>query len=512
MRIGIDVSRTAEQKTGLGSYATSLVAGLARIDHDHDYVMHPFTWHCFVDRYDKAFCPRVANFRNSRWWLPRKLVTKWWHGNTKDKDWLVGGPHDVFFSPFHAVPPRQMGKLVCVFHDVAFFAHPEFSTEENRAFCAQQIDLARRRADLIVTVSEFSRREILRYVDVPESRVRAIHEAADPRYRKIPGARVPDRLAAAIGSEPFTLFVGSVEPRKNLATLVRAWARAVAQKAVPGKLVIAGGSGWKNSDVYAAVERQGLQDRVTFTGFVSDAELVALYNTARMFVYPTIYEGFGLPVIEAMACGTPVVTTRVASIPEVGGDAVCYVADPHDDEALAAAMIRMHGDAAERDRLAAAGLARAATFSWDKAARATLAVLEEVVRERSYDRHAVVIGSDERALDRGWYAPERAEDFEFRWAARRSSLVLTPRAGTPFTVELGTPLGDGEQNLELRVAGRPIERRALRHGWQRLEFAVPGLSPERAVPFELVVDRGLDSRHKGQDPRDLAIMVRRAGF
>ena len=512
MRIGIDMSRTAEAKTGLGSYATSLVAGLARVDRVNDYVLHPFTWHCFVDAFQRAFCPRVLNFRNSRWWLPRALVVKWWHANKKDKDWLVGGPHDVFFSPFHAVPPRQMGKLVCVFHDVAFFAHPEFSTEENRAFCAQQIDLARRRADLIVTVSEFSRREILRYVDIPEDRVRAIHEAADPRYRKIPGLQVPQRLRAAIGNEPFTLFVGSVEPRKNLITLVHAWARVVAQNGAPGKLVIAGGSGWKNSDVHAAVEKHGLQDRVTFTGFVSDAELVALYNTARVFVYPTLYEGFGLPVIEAMACGTPVVTSRVASIPEVGGDAVRYVDDPLDREGLAQTLVELHADPGARDRLATAGAARAATFSWDKVARQTLAVLEEVVRERRYDRHEVIVGRDERALDQGWHGPEKADSFEFRWAASRATLELTPRPQHPLSIELGTPLGDGEQSLTVRANRRELGRIRLRHGWQTHTLDLPESLGNRVLKIELLADRGLDARHKGSDPRDLAFMVKRIGF
>src|SRR5438093_826281 len=171
IHVGIDTSRTAETKTGLGSYAESLLPALARIDGVNDYVLHPFTWQCFHERYDRALCPKVPNFRNARWWLPRWLVVRWWKQGAKHKDWLVGGPHDVFFSPFHAVPPVHMGKLVCVFHDVSFLAHPEFSTDENRIFCTQQINDARRRADLIVTGSEFSRRESLRNIGFPPHRL-----------------------------------------------------------------------------------------------------------------------------------------------------------------------------------------------------------------------------------------------------------------------------------------------------------------------------------------------------
>ncbi len=512
MRIGIDTSRTAETKTGLGSYACSLLDALARIDPVHEYVLHPFTWHCFVDRYDLAHCPKAPNFRRARWWLPRRWVVRWWRENRKDKDWLVGGPHDVFFSPFHAVPPRHLGKLVCVFHDVAFFAHPEFSTDENRRFCTDQIDEAKRRADLIVTVSEFSRQEIARYTGIPLARIRAIHEAADPRYRPLPHARVPARLAAAIGAEPFVLYVGSLEPRKNLLTLVQSYAELVREKTARGRLVIAGGSGWKNSDVFAAIERLHLQEHVICTGFVSDEELVALYNTAACCVYPTLYEGFGLPVVEAMACGCPVITTRVASIPEVGGEAVVYAGAPRDVRALADAIARVLGDAALRADLRARGLAQAARFTWEATARQTLAVLEEVVSAPAYVRRAVVAGADERGIDQGWHALERTPDGAFRWIAATATLQLTPLAGAPLQLEVGTPIEHG-QRLSVRIGNEPqVSSFDLRAGWQTLTIPGRAWRADRSTQITLQASCGLDARQRGSDPRDLALMVRRVGF
>ncbi|MEY3163089.1 MAG: hypothetical protein RIT25_3084, partial [Planctomycetota bacterium] len=370
---------------------------------------------------------------------------------------------------------------------------------------------ARLRADLILTVSEFSRSEILRHVAIDPARVVAVHEAADPRYRPVAGATVPTRFAEAIGTGPFVLFVGSVEPRKNLITLVHAWAQLVAQGNVPGKLVIAGGSGWKNSDVFQAIERLGIADRVHCTGFVTDEELLALYNTAACFTYPTVYEGFGLPVIEAMACGTPVVTTRVSSIPEVGGDAVVYVEDPRDTGALAAAIGRVLADPALRADLRRRGLAQAARFSWDETARRTLALLTEVATGHTYARHELVVGSDERGIDTGWQPAELAEGQPFRWVGSRATLWLTPRPGTPFTVDLGTPLTEGQQ-LTVLADGKPIGAPATLHqGWQQVSFDAGSL-PLRQHRIELLTNRGLDTRHKGADPRDLALMVRRAGF
>jgi glycosyltransferase involved in cell wall biosynthesis len=508
MRIGIDMSRTAETKTGLGSYASSLVTALARIDRANRYLIHRYVWHCFPEDFTKAFCPRQRNFRIARRYWPPQWIRRWWQDPRRDKAWLVGPPSDVFFSPFHSVPPAYMGKLVCTLHDIAFHTHPEFSTDWNRAFCAQQFELARRRAERIITPSQFSKQELVRHLGFAADTIDVVLEAADPRYRVVPDAAIPPRIAALLGEDQrFVLFVGSIEPRKNVVTLVRAWQKL----RWPPPLVVAGGSGWKNSDVFAEVQRLGLAERVHFPGFVTDDELVALYNRALAFVYPSIYEGFGLPVVEAMACGAPVVTSRSSSIPEVGGDAVLYVEEPTDAGELQHALERVLEDASLRASLRERGLAQAAGFSWDRAARETLAVFAKARAGADRPLHALEFGGEERALDRGFGEPERTQDGKaFAWIGLSATLRLQPKAGAPFEVEVGTPAAG--QRLSLKLGRRVLGSVVLSPGWSthRFAFEVPGA--REAVKFELAVDRAVPPAITGGDPRVLGVMVRRAGF
>ncbi len=509
MRIGIDMSRTAETKTGLASYAESLVAGLARVDQTNKYVVYPYTWHCFVRDHHRAFCPKASNFVRSRRWLPRKLVAHWWETGKVNKDWLVGDPVDVFFSPFHAVPPRRMGKLVCTFHDVAFLTHPEFATEENRRFCAEQLELARCNADAFITVSEHSKKELVQFGGVPADRITVVLEAADPRYRQDEALALPARLRELVGGDGrFLLYVGSVEPRKNLITLVHAYARLRAREPNAPPLVIAGGSGWKNSNMHEAIAQLGLTDRIRLAGFVSDAELVALYNRALAFVFPTIHEGFGLPVVEAMSCGAPVITTRVASIPEVGGDAVLYCDTPTDADELAAALRRVIADEALRARLSRAGQARAATFSWDRAARETLAVFAATHGAASRPRHALAIGDDERALGSGWHGLERDGDMRYRWASGRATLTLDAAPGRALAIEAASSLPG--QTLVVRAGRRVLASLPMQPGWQTYRVALDGRAPTTAVTLE--VSPVLPQHMKGDDRRELGVMVRRVGF
>lgn len=509
MRIGIDMSRTAETKTGLASYAESLVAGLARVDRTNRYVIYPYTWHCFVREHGRAFCPDAPNFVRSRRWLPRPLINHLWEGGRVSKDWLVGDPVDVFFSPFHAVPPRRMGRLVSTFHDVAFLTHPEFATEENRRFCAEQLELARCNADAFITVSQHSKAELVQYGGVPAERITVVLEAADPRYRRDEALPLPPRLRQLVGGDGrFLLYVGSVEPRKNLITLVHAYARLRQKVGSPPPLVIAGGSGWKNSNMHEAIDKLGLAEHVRLAGFVTDAELVALYNRALAFVFPTIHEGFGLPVVEAMSCGAPVVTTRVASIPEVGGEAVLYCDEPTDADGLAAALERVVEDGELRARLSQAGQARAAAFSWDRAARETLAVFEATHRATARPLHALVVGEDERGMGRGWHGLERDGERPYRWMGGRATLSLEAPSGGRLGIEAASPMAG--QTLSVRAGSSLLATLPMQPGWH--SYAVPGPSHSGQTTITLAVTPVLPQHLKGDDRRELAAMVRRVGF
>ncbi|HEX5054293.1 MAG TPA: glycosyltransferase family 1 protein [Planctomycetota bacterium] len=506
MRIGIDVSMTADSKTGLPSYTRSLVEAMARVDQHNEYWLYPITWHSFPPNHDEAVLPDARNFRAvcGRW--PRRWLERAWQRG--DRKRLLGPPPDVYFSPFHNAPDRWLPRLVCVWHDVSFRVHPEFSTEANRVYCEQQFDRTARLAHRVVTVSHFSRDEIVRAMGMARERIDVVHEAADPLFRHVPGTAVPARFRPQLGDRPFVLYVGSVEPRKNLATLVDAFAAVKRRSRHPASLAIAGGSGWKNSAVHEAVDRHGLRDQVHLLGFVSDDELLALYNTCAVFCYPTLYEGFGLPVIEAMSCGAPVITSRVASLPEVGGGAVAYVDEPRDAAALATTLQQVLEDRELRERLRRDGLAQAARFSWDRAARETLAILGRVAGDAGLDPTGVRMGEDERGIEGGFHDVERPSEGAFRWMQRRGSLRLRAATGAALRIVAASPLPEDEVTLIARVAGAVVGTGLLGHGPRAFRFALPEPVPrDRLLPIELEVNHTLPAAMKGGDTRDLGARV-----
>jgi glycosyltransferase involved in cell wall biosynthesis len=232
-----------------------------------------------------------------------------------------------------------------------------------------------RRADAIITISESSRRDIVRFFRVPEEKVTVTYLAADGRYRPEP-AGVPGNEVAQL-PRPYILSVGTLEPRKNLDGLLRAFSRA-RHAGISHKLVITGARGWGTTRLAELVRNLKLEDSVIFTGFVESCDLPHLYAGADFFVYPSLYEGFGLPPLEAMACGVPVITSNVSSLPEVVGDAALLV-DPRSDGDLADAIVRLAGDAMLRNGLRSQGLARAGLFSWERTAKESMAVYRRVM-------------------------------------------------------------------------------------------------------------------------------------
>lgn len=512
MLIGIDVTRTAEPKTGLGSYGRSLLAAMAQADGSNRYLLHPFVHEQLPADHRLAFCPDRPNFRVARKWVPASVIAWLWNKPWINRDWLVGGDPDVFFGPFHYVPERHYRRQVSSFMDVSFRVHPEFSTQANTDHCELHFARARRLADKLITISHYSKREIVEHMGVPADWVVVTQLAADPIYRRLEGCTLPERPGLQLGpDQDLILYVGSIEPRKNLVTLVRAYDAMLQRGRCRALLVIAGGSGWKNSDVYAEIERRGLADRICFTGRVTDAELVALYNKATVFVFPTIYEGFGLPVIEAMACGAPVVTTRVASIPEVGGDAVVYVDEPRDEAALCSRLEEVLKDRELQADLRRRGLLQAATFTWERTARETLAVLRAVHEDPGHARRQVVMGSDERGLAGGWHGIESDAGTTYRWSDRRGHARLR-LSGPTLSVVASTPVPGGQQQLIASVAGRTLGVRPLDHAWSTLEFPLAGeVRTDREVDVALAVNAELPASIKGSDPRCLGARVARIG-
>jgi glycosyltransferase involved in cell wall biosynthesis len=286
---------------------------------------------------------------------------------------------DLLHCPAYVAPLASPCPTVVTFHDLSFFVTPEAFNRANRYYLQQFSRLTVQRAKRFLAVSEATRQDLARLLHVSLARIDVAPNAADGEFAPIAD---PARLAAfrqAKGvPERFILYLGTLEPRKNVPALIRAYARARRQ-GIEEPLILAGGRGW-GDDVDRLIENLGLGGVVRHIGFVGMDERVVWYNAATLFAYPSRYEGFGLPPLEAMACGTPVIASNRSSLPEVVGDAGILV-DPDDPDALADALIRPLRDDALRRDLAARGLARSRRFSWDASARQTVQTFKQALTE-----------------------------------------------------------------------------------------------------------------------------------
>jgi glycosyltransferase involved in cell wall biosynthesis len=273
----------------------------------------------------------------------------------------------------------KAGKYVVTIHDVIPLVLPWAFSARHRLVLATALARIRSQAEMVIVPSTAAAEDVVQFLRVERERIRVIPMGCEPRFQP---ADEPARAATLRRRyhlpERYILFVGTLEPRKNIHTLLRAFARVIAEMPQDElMLVIAGGNGWGGEDYRSTVDALKLHRHVRFTGFVEDDHLPDLYRGALLFVYPSLYEGFGLPVLEAMACGTPVITSDRASLPEVAGDAALLV-DPTRPEALAAAMASILSDSDLRQVLRAKGLARAQAFTWDAVAQQTIAIYRAV--------------------------------------------------------------------------------------------------------------------------------------
>ncbi len=302
------------------------------------------------------------------------------------------------------VPVASPVPTVVTIHDMSLRLYPRYHPARRVLLNAPLVDLAARSADAIVTVSETAKRDIVRLYKLDPARVHVVHEAAAPSFRRIADAETLERVRNRYRlADRIILYVGTIEPRKNLPKLIEAFASRKRAGDLPHHLVCVGPYGWLSRGLDELVHRTKVSHAIHFTGYVPFEDLPALYSLAELFVYPSMYEGFGLPVIEAMACGTPVITGRAAALAEVGGDAVEQV-ERMDVDALGETMTRLARDDARRAALSKAALARADHFSWQRAARETMEVYRAVAkpsRSRAQARPAVTIAPTVHAAAAG---------------------------------------------------------------------------------------------------------------
>ncbi len=372
-RIGIDYTAAIQQSAGIGRYVRELISALLQLDQDNDYRL-------FAASSDPL---PLSPFPVKRLPLHDKWLMRIWHrARIPLPVELITGRLDLFHSPDFTLPPTRPGTpTLLTVHDLSFIRDPDSADQRLRAYLKQVVPRSVRRASHILADSEATRQDLIDLWDTPAEKITVIYCGVESRFRPVtdPAALAAVRVRYNLGERPFILSVSTLQPRKNYRRLIRAFA-PLAVRHPELLLVFAGGKGWQYEEILAEPERLGLADRVRFTGFVADDELPALLSAAALFAFPSLYEGFGLPILEAMACGTPVIASDRSSLPEVVGEAGLQV-DPLDVAGLTAGMERLLSDEELRHELAARGRRQAARFSWTDAARQLLAVYQRLLRE-----------------------------------------------------------------------------------------------------------------------------------
>ena len=376
MRVTLDLSPSVQGRAGLGRYAGELAAALqTSCPQDEQLAL-------FINdpqgRSPQPPLDRLPVTRRTLANKPWRLSTLLGHCLRLAQDGWVGRP-DIFLATEHLLPHLRHTCSVFTLHDLIFRFFPEAHLPLNRWFLNLMMPRFLRAADAVIAVSECTRQDAVRCYGLPEAKIHVIYEGVNARFRP---AEDPTCLAAVRQryglAERYLLYVGTIEPRKNLLTLFEAMRVADLNNL---QLAIVGTKGWLYGPTFERVRCLGLEGRVLFTGFVPDDDLPALYQAAEAFVFPSLYEGFGLPVLEAMACGTPVVCSAAASLPEVAGQAALLV-PPQDVAAWTAALTRITSDAALRAELSQRGRRQAAKFSWEKAAAQTRQLYRQVYAHR----------------------------------------------------------------------------------------------------------------------------------
>jgi glycosyltransferase involved in cell wall biosynthesis len=368
VRIAIDARKLRD--FGIGTYVRNLLRHLSRIDRQTEYVV-------LCGAGDRGAVEELGeNFRAVLESAPAYSIREQFRIPLDLRRERV----NLFHAPHYVLPPLTPCRSVVTIHDCIHLQFPEYLPHRlGYAYARTALWLAAHRSSRVLTVSEASKRDILRYFSVPESKIHVIYNAIDERFNEAPPADEVERVRERYQlNDPFVLYAGNIKPHKNLERLIEAFYLLRRQELEHVKLLIIGDEISKYATLRRAVHRYKLHKHVRFFGFVPDKTLAVLYRLAAVFAFPSLYEGFGLPPLEAMASGTPVVTSNVSSLPEVVGDAALLI-DPNDAAAIADAMRRVLTDPALRDDLRARGFVRVRDFSWERSVRRVREIYDEVL-------------------------------------------------------------------------------------------------------------------------------------
>ena len=377
MRIGFDISPLTPNRTGVGTYCYFLLRALLANHGQHSFFGYSTGSNPVVPG------PSLASLAGHRHWrVPTRVAYKLWDVTGHPKVDSAFGGLDVFHATNFFLPPVTQAARVVTIHDLGFLVNPSWSSPKIVGPYSKGIERFVREADAILVYSESTRNDLVRLAGAVPEKIHLAPLGVDARFRPMSGDLARKRVTERYGlAFPYLFFVSTIEPRKNIEGMIRAYAKAA--KHIPHRLVLAGGMGWQPTSVEAIARDAGVADRVVTLGYVkNDEDLPALYSAADVFLFPSHYEGFGLPILEAFACGCPVVTSNRASLPEVAGDAA-LMSDSEDLDEIAKNIIRIIGDDHLREGLIHRGRERARTFTWQRCAAQTMQTYEAVAHARS---------------------------------------------------------------------------------------------------------------------------------
>lgn len=382
MRIGIDANWAIYEKAGIGKYSENLIKNLLKYDTKNEYVLF-FNFFFNQGKHQSEIKNLIKDSK-------KKVTVKFVPLPGKVKEFLFqtklpassiySEKIDLYFSPyFGGIPQNGWEKMVVTIHDLVFLKFPSHAGKDLSKFYLKKTREAVDKCQKIIAVSEATRKDLIKLLKTPEEKIQVIYEGRSEEFKPIKDQKTINTRLKKYGLSygEFILSVGTLEPRKNLVSLIKAYAQLSMTIKNKYKLVLVGGAGWNNSEIDQKIQDLNLKDKIIKTGYVEQADLPYFYNAAKVFVYPSLYEGFGLPVLEAESCGTPVITSSISSLPEVTGNAAILV-KPKEESEIAAALKKVLNSEKERNFYSRAGLSQARRFSWEKTAKETIKLFNKI--------------------------------------------------------------------------------------------------------------------------------------
>lgn len=372
MRIALELQPCCGNRTGIGTYTYELAKRL----HSQDGIEFHGELFNFCGRHNHSELFRQLKIPvNESRIFPYGVYRRAWNRLPIDYDQLFPQPADLHIFFNYIIPPRVKGRVIDTIYDCTHLRFPETMDDRNRRRLAEGLERSIERSDHFLTISEFSRREMTELLHIPAERISVVYSAPSDLSRSADFSETAVHLGI---KSPFILYVGTIEPRKNLLLLLRAFALLKSEAGIPHQLVLAGGTGWNNTEIYKTAQALPCAEDICFTGYLSEAERNSLYQNADVLTFPSLYEGFGMPPLEAMRLGCPVVCSDAAALPEITGGAA-HLVNPAQEESIAEGIWKVLSNRGYAADLTQKGHLQAQKFTWESSANRLVQICRAVL-------------------------------------------------------------------------------------------------------------------------------------